>query len=727
MATLKNIYLGSTEIDPVTKQNVVIPKTVISGATQEEVNKNALLIKWGSQTGINPANLQFAETTPAPPALAPVSTGAAPGSASASTGAAGGYQPAPSAPVATATTTNNYTVPAGYTPPADFDKASVTAMLQRHGIANPTPAMIYAVQVNRLNSGNIGSFKSSVDEAYKKLGITPDSSIYESQLFTSAGKLKDGYNAWKNTLQAWATSKAGTGAQAGATASTNAQNLPPATNAATPAPTSINTLKAYGPDGSVVYVQPGKYYPGVSLTPPTTTPAGPSGPSTDSGQARAKKSNAEAKKILDEQNKVVDQTAEEADLARQVRIADLKKQLGIDTGIPAAPTLKTDFETLRSTNGLTDLETQMNSLKSQIRDAQESVTLGMQKQEGRLAPMELIGTRQLELQRQANEQVTTLNNRLQTLQDEYNTKLNIISQTMQYEQTDYANAVNSYNTKFTQAMQIQDALASEDDKAQAEKNVVRDDARANLTVIMNMVKDANMSFTDIDPVLQAQIKVLELKAGLPAGTTELFVSSKPGMEVMATTSGVDADGNQVVSFVYKDPKTGMAGTTQVVKTGTVSAATNGGYKFTNDDNGKLLTAGFTKEDIAFIQNDLNAGYTIEEVLNNKSITPQQKNTLSGILAGTTPQKSPVAVAASRYLSADWWKSSMESDSDMKEWIEDMAKANGLMKGGILGIGKTPDFDAEIDRIMNEIIKLRDMDPGASDDEIFNKIIKNKVI
>lgn len=47
--------------------------------------------------------------------------------------------------------------------------------------------------------------------------------------------------------------------------------LKPATTGPTPAASGTNTLKAYDQNGNVVYVTPGTYNPGISLTPKTTT------------------------------------------------------------------------------------------------------------------------------------------------------------------------------------------------------------------------------------------------------------------------------------------------------------------------------------------------------------------------------------------------------------------------------------------------------------------------
>ncbi len=56
-------------------------------------------------------------------------------------------------------------------------------------------------------------------------------------------------------------------------AATSTGELPAATNQPTSAPTATNTLKAYDQQGNEVYVEPGKYYQGISPTKPTTEPA----------------------------------------------------------------------------------------------------------------------------------------------------------------------------------------------------------------------------------------------------------------------------------------------------------------------------------------------------------------------------------------------------------------------------------------------------------------------
>jgi hypothetical protein len=277
----------------------------------------------------------------------------------------------------------------------------------------------------------------------------------------------------------------------------------------------------------------------------------------------------EAKTIADQAAAEVAAEKEITTLQRQRTIAELKKSLGIDTGIPVRPVFATDFEALRSEQGMSALGGQINSLETQIRDTEASLRQGLYNEEGQLRPMELIGTRQRELTRQAQEQMDALNRRKTTLVDEYNTKVNLVNNIMQLKMTDYDNAVNEYNTKFSQAIQMQTLLMNIDEKARAEETAFRDDARANLTLLLNTAKEAGKTYDQLDPMMQLTMKKLELQGNLPAGVTEFFLVNKPDAEVLWNGTGTDAAGNDITTFIYKD-KDGKPGTVEVVKTGGVT-------------------------------------------------------------------------------------------------------------------------------------------------------------
>lgn len=289
------------------------------------------------------------------------------------------------------------------------------------------------------------------------------------------------------------------------------------------------------------------------------------------------------RKLIAEQAETEQQEIES--LTRQQQIKNLKEELGIEEA-PTAPSLVSDYELLMSGQGITDLESQMNALKQTIRDTEASLRQGLYDEEGKLKPMELIGTAQRELQRQGQEQLDTLNRRYQTILDEYNTKMNYINNVMTFTQQDYQNATVAWQNKFNQAVQLNNLYQKEVDTVVAT-------AQANLQTIVNLATEANKSFYDLDPSLQIQIYQDELKAGLPVGTYESLLTAKPEIaEILTTTTTYDAQGNQIVSFIYKN-KDGTPGVVQTVKTGGYKEPEGVGGGFSDQEKRKLEQAGLS--------------------------------------------------------------------------------------------------------------------------------------
>ena len=128
---------------------------------------------------------------------------------------------------------------------------------------------------------------------------------------------------------------------------------------------------------------------------------------------------------------------------------------------------------------------------------------------------------------------------------------------------DYDAAKADYNTQFSQNVQLINLLEGKRTQEQLEENRVRDDARANLTYITNNIDD----WTKVDAETLALIRKEELRAGIPVGMTEQFSKSKPKAVVMSTTTSVDDDGNEIVTFIYEDPETGRKGIVESVIVG----------------------------------------------------------------------------------------------------------------------------------------------------------------
>ncbi len=63
-----------------------------------------------------------------------------------------------------------------------------------------------------------------------------------------------------------------------------------------------------------------------------------------------------------------------------------------------------------------------------------------------------------------------------------------------------------------------------------------------------------------------------------------------------------------------------------------------GFKFSNDDTGRLINSGFGQEQIDNLQTNLQAGFTLDEILEHPDtdLTDQEQTQLRNILRGTTP-------------------------------------------------------------------------------------------
>ena len=257
-----------------------------------------------------------------------------------------------------------------------------------------------------------------------------------------------------------------------------------------------------------------------------------------------------------------DSADEEEKLEREKRIRELREELGLDpdTGEklekPPLPDYENEYEAMRSEAGLDALESQINKNKKLLRDMEESLTQGLYDEEGRLRPMGLITTRQKELQEQARRKMNEITRANQTLVDEYNTKLSMIQMTMQYSQQDYANAVQDYQLKFNQSLQMYNMIKSEET---AEQKV----AAANLTTLTNYITTAiqsgKLTAETIPQDMRNMITKLELQTdSIPGITMALMNITEPTKNKLATITSPD---KSTVSVLYDD------GTVQTFNTG----------------------------------------------------------------------------------------------------------------------------------------------------------------
>lgn len=130
----------------------------------------------------------------------------------------------------------------------------------------------------------------------------------------------------------------------------------------------------------------------------------------------------------------------------------------------------------------------------------------------------------------------------------------------------------------------------------------------------------------------------------------------------------------------------------------------GTYKFTSEDNGRLLAAGLTGPEITAIQANLNNGVDINTILNSSNLSDSEKKAVKDVMGNvTSTQANKVATYDMSFSSWLWQNWS-------RDQLTKAAKNTDL--------GKNP--DAYIEKIEKRAKQYRDI--GRSDQEIMAALI-----
>ena len=247
-------------------------------------------------------------------------------------------------------------------------------------------------------------------------------------------------------------------------------------------------------------------------------------------------------------------------LSRQGQIKNLKTELGISDS-SVLPSYESDYEALRSEQGVGAVEGQLNTLNKTIADKEASLREGMYNVEGKLKPMELIGTEQRELARQGQEAMDELTRRKATLVDELNTKYSLIETTMNLRKMDYEAARGRYESDFNLQLKLLDIVEGREDK---EENLALSAAKANWATMTSMIasglKDGSiLSYDGLSDEIKTNIRKMEIAQGLPAGFTSQVMNNVDKEKTIKSV--ITSSDKTQATYLYDD------GTSQVFNTG----------------------------------------------------------------------------------------------------------------------------------------------------------------
>lgn len=235
--------------------------------------------------------------------------------------------------------------------------------------------------------------------------------------------------------------------------------------------------------------------------------------------------------------------------------SDIESELNLPER-PTTPSLLETFKTQKTEAGLDTLQEEINTLTAEER---ELVAIDRQRKATERSKPETLGViagRVSEIERQSSERLDVIQRQKAYKVDQYNSALTSIQMLMQFTQQDYENATNSFNSQFTQGLQMIDAISGIEKSQKDDAQRARDNANATLGVMMNAITSGNMSYESLDTNQKFNISKLEAQAGLPVGfISNLKISPSDRILNINSETGealvVDANGNMKVE------KTGM--------------------------------------------------------------------------------------------------------------------------------------------------------------------------
>ena len=238
------------------------------------------------------------------------------------------------------------------------------------------------------------------------------------------------------------------------------------------------------------------------------------------------------------------------DTGSLITSSDIFKLLQQLTPPPPPTSLVNDFEALRSAQGVSAVESQINTVKSDIRNAEADLRLVEAEIANKKVSTRVIDRETAEQRRIAQENIDFQNRRLQTLTDELNTKNGLIGQIMSFRQTDYSNASTYYANQFDRALKIIGFFQDYQNAEAQQANDAKDRALANWQVMAKVYNENGRSWDMLSPDEQVQLESLAIKAGFP-GLSQ-FVGAGKG-EVSNVTSRTDASGGTWWDVLRKFP------------------------------------------------------------------------------------------------------------------------------------------------------------------------------
>ena len=349
--------------------------------------------------------------------------------------------------------------------------------------------------------------------------------------------------------------------------------------------TSVSALMQANPQ----IKNPNLIYAGASLNIPSSVPAAGGQPGTQTGAQAGGQAGGQT------EGGNADVIAKWNDYLNNYlnNVSKTKSEVPL-TGMPekpATPDLTSEYNTLKTEQGVGPLENQLNDINARIDNLNALYEKAISEEDKRLAPMAIIRKRQAALSQQQQNELRDLTRQKNALVDQLNTKYNAINTIMDLKKQDYQTVRENYEWEYNKAFQVYQQMENQANKDQQT-------AKANWQTLINSIK--GIPYSKLPEDFKLNLKKLEMAWGAPAGISELALQGKSDKTIKYTKSD-----NGKVFILYDD------GTSEIRDMGGVGETEQS--FFTKTDYKKLAGIGAPRDVADTISVALQEGLSLEAI------------------------------------------------------------------------------------------------------------------
>jgi len=337
------------------------------------------------------------------------------------------------------------------------------------------------------------------------------------------------------------------------------------------------------------------------------------------------------------------------------------------------------LDSIMKTVKMVEKQNKLTSVMTDIANVKSSLTAGLMIEEGRIAPMSILGRRMAKLQQQGEAQIAALTSIASVYQNDMNMAKEMAGMYM-----------DAFKADLGAKMGIYEKLIDLGDKKVVSLKADEKDAlKTQMALLQNEQTKMEKNKDDVMEM------ILKYPAAAQAGKVTLLDTKEEAIAKITPYLGKDEElktvfetaGGQNWMITYDTQgnitkKVSLGGAYKGTGTGGGTGATVK-YKFTNDDVGKMIASGLTTADVSAIQKDLNtSGNYNKDGLTEAQIEVIDKLVSSQKTTGTEKPGESKTIETQIYNAAKQGKDKGLSRSDTKKLL--VAKLEKTFGAGLSG-------------------------------------------